>query len=460
MLYKSLQKSVAALAIAVFYLSAAAAPSRAQQGETDNVIKFFQWKVSQDPDDFFTFDRLGVAYIQKARETGDVTYYNLAAKALEKSRDLESTNAQASPAAKHLASVYYAEHRFGETLALAQKAIDLNPRDVTPYALIGDARGEMGEYDQAWAAYRQLENVADTQSVDSGVQYLKESRASAKSFLTGDTPAAIDHMRRAAEISIASRMPKESIAWSQFALGENYFQSGDLANAKTAYNDALKTYPEYHRALSGLAKVASAEGRLSEAIALYEKAISVIPLPAYAAALGDVQAKAGNPAEAKKQYNLVEYIGRLNAFNQTVYNRELSVFYADHDIHLQQSLELARKEFEIRHDVYTWDALAWALYKNSQPEPAAAAIKDALHLETKDALLLFHAGMIYDRLGDKEKADDYLRRALALNPQFHLFYADLARTALQASSNGSLAAAGSNIRNKTSDRIPNAQPQN
>ena len=31
------------------------------------------------------YDRLGVAYIQKARETGDVTYYNLAAKALETS---------------------------------------------------------------------------------------------------------------------------------------------------------------------------------------------------------------------------------------------------------------------------------------------------------------------------------------------------------------------------------------
>ena len=91
------------------------------------MIRFFQWKVSQDPDDFFNYDRLGVAYIQKARETGDVTYYNLAAKALEKSLALESTHPAAAPATKHLATVYYAEHRFGETLALAQKAIELNP---------------------------------------------------------------------------------------------------------------------------------------------------------------------------------------------------------------------------------------------------------------------------------------------------------------------------------------------
>jgi len=237
-------------------------------------------------------------------------------------------------------------------------------------------------------------------------------------------------------------MAKESIAWSQFTLGDYYFQAGDFANAKAAYNDAVKTYPDYHRALAALAKVSTAEGHLTEAIALYEKAICVIPLPAYAAALGDVQAKAGNLAAAQKQYDLVEFIAKLNAFNQTVYNRELAVFYADHDIHLRQSLDLARKEFDIRHDVYTWDALAWALYKNSQPDQAAAAIKEALRLETKDALLLFHAGMIYQRLGENEQSRDYLGRAIALNPQFHVFYADVARATLRAQSNASVATAG------------------
>ena len=431
---------MSAAAILLVFLAPAA--TRAQQHETDNVIRFFQWKVAQDPDDFFNYDRLGVAYIQKARETGDVAYYNLAAKALEKSLNLESTHPEASPATKHLATVYYAEHRFTESLALAQKAIDLNPRDITPYALVGDARSEMGEYEKAWAAYQHLRSSEDAQTATSGVQYLEQSRDSVESFLTGDTKAAIEHMRRAAEISVESRMPKESTAWSQFTLGENYFQAGDLANAKAAYSDALKTYPDYHRALAGLARVYSAEGELAESIELYKKAISVIPLPAYAAALGDVYTKAGNTIEAKKQFDLVEYIGRLNSFNQTVYNRELALFYADHDIHLQEALELAHREFDVRHDIYTWDALAWALCKNSQAEQAAVAIKEALRLETKDALLLFHAGMIYQRLGDSEKARDYLRRAIALNPQFHLFYADLARSTLQELSNGSLAVAG------------------
>src|SRR5271163_32291 len=88
MLKRVSQEIVAAVAAGIFLLSIAVHPVLAQQHEADNQIHFFQWKVSQDPDDFFNYDRLGVAYIQKAREKGDVTYYNLAAKALEKSLDL------------------------------------------------------------------------------------------------------------------------------------------------------------------------------------------------------------------------------------------------------------------------------------------------------------------------------------------------------------------------------------
>jgi tetratricopeptide (TPR) repeat protein len=424
------KKTTRYAAVAVLLLSPLAARTQTGPHETDNEIRFFQWKISQDPVDFFYYDRLGVAYIQKARETGDLTYYDLASKALQKSLDLESDQADAAPAKKHLATVFYANHRFGESLKLAQQAIELSPGDLTPYALIGDARSEMGEYGQAWTDWQHLQDPAVRQSAESGVRYLVETRESVKSLLTGDTKAAINHMRRAVEISVSFRMARETIAWSDFTLGDDYFLTGELAGAKAAYNDALKAYPDYHRALAGSAKVSAAEGNLNEAISLYRRAIGIIPLPVYAAALGDVYARAGKPAEAKKQYNLVEYIGRLNNFNRVVYNRELSLFYADHDIHPEEALDLARKEFEVRHDIYTWDALAWALYRNNQREEAAAAIKEALHLGTKDPLLFFHAGMIYERLGDYEKAVDYLDRALALNPQFHVSFADVARATL------------------------------
>ena len=134
--------------------------------------------------------------------------------------------------------------------------------------------------------------------------------------------------------------------------------------------------------------------------------------------------------EAKQQYELVEYIGHLSKLNQVLSNRELALFYADQGIKLPQALELAQKEFEVRHDIYTWDTLAWVLYRNGRFQQAAEAIEKALALHTNDSLLLFHAGMIYHSLARDSDAEDYLSRALKTNPHFHVFHAEAAARTL------------------------------
>jgi tetratricopeptide (TPR) repeat protein len=97
---------------------------------------------------------------------------------------------------------------------------------------------------------------------------------------------------------------------------------------------------------------------------------------------------------------------------------------------LPQALDLARQELNIRQDIYAYDLLAWALYKNGHHEEALAAITKALQQGTQEAKLFFHAGMIYYSLGNITQAKTYLERALALNPHFHLFHADVAKRTL------------------------------
>ena len=55
---------------------------------------------------------------------------------------------------------------------------------------------------------------------------------------------------------------------------------------------------------------------------------------------------------------------------------------------------------------------------------------EALQLGTRDARLLFHAGMIYKAAGDPDRARDYLGQALALNPRFHPLQAETAARTL------------------------------
>ena len=179
-----------------------------------------------------------------------------------------------------------------------------------------------------------------------------------------------------------------------------------------------------------MGQIRAAQGNYAEAIRLYKDAIAIIPLPLYLSALGDVYAVSGGTGDAEKQYKTVEFIGRLNEINQQVYNRELAVFYADHDRKLPEALTLAQKEFELRHDVYTSDALAWALLKNGQSARAKDEMERALRMGTKDALMEYHAGLIYAALGDTAKSEIHLQRSLGINPHFHVRFAADARKRL------------------------------
>ncbi len=407
-------------------LGFAASGGWGQQTPTDRLIHSLQSRVAVLPGDYRRLDRLGSAYIQKSRETGDASYYELAKQALNKSLEIHANDLEATSATTHMAMIYMGEHRFRDALVWAENALALGSGDPSPWAIVGDALADMGEYDKAAAAYTKLRGAADAQDEQPGLSYQRDSRMSYLRFISGDSQAAIQLMQNAIRAAIALHLPGENIAWSLFELGDYFFQGGNLPSAENAYESALAQYPGYYRALAGLARVRVAQRRYPEAIELYQGALAVVPFPEYAAELGDVYTKVMRPEDARKQYELVEFIGYLSAINKVLYNRELALFYADHDRKLNESLELARKELEVRQDIYTWDTLAWALYKNGKFQEAAETMSKALRMDTQSAMLLFHAAMIYDGLGQQEKSRDYLRRALAINPHFHIFYADLA----------------------------------
>ena len=149
------------------------------------------------------------------------------------------------------------------------------------------------------------------------------------------------------------------------------------------------------------------------------------------AALGDLYRLAGRDKDAAAQYSLVEKIGRLNELNGALYNRQLALFCADHDLKPEGAYANASREYAVRRDIYGADALAWTALKAGKIAEAQAAIKDALRLRTKDARLFYHAGMIACAAGDMKNARNYLHQALVLSPQFDPLQASIARKALE-----------------------------
>jgi tetratricopeptide (TPR) repeat protein len=407
-----------------------------QTSGTEQAIKNAQIAVTHGTNDAKGYTSLGAAYVQHARETGDVSDYQLAEESLSKSLDITSTDFSADDAFRTMAEVCMGEHRFTDAVTYAQKALSLGTGDVSPFAIVGDAYADMGEYDHARAAYDRL--TPRDMVLEPRAAYARDSRLSYLKFVEGDGNGAINLMKTAVREGIEAQLPSENLAWLYFELGEYFSQAGDAASAESSYVAALNSHPGDYRALAALAKLRANNGRHEDAIALYQKAIAVVPMPTFIAELGDLYAKSGNQVEAKKQYAQVEYIGLLGHINQVLHNRDLAVFYADHDIKLPEALALAQKEFEVRHDIYTWDALAWALYKNGKLTEAASASEKALRLGTQDSLLLFHAGMIAEAMAQHDQARLDFKRALKTNPHFHLTYADVAQqrlTVLGAQSN-------------------------
>ena len=396
--------------------------------DAGRLIHNAQGSVTRNQKDAQAYAALGAAYFQQARETGDVSDYELAEKSLNLSLDLVSTDFSADDALGTLAEVCMGEHRFKDALTYSQRALSLGSGDVSPFATVGDAHADMGEYDKAAASYARLTPRDMTLSLRAA--YARDSRISYLEFIGGDTAKAIGLMKIAVAEGVEAQLPRENLAWLYYELGEYFTQAGDALSANASYLAALQTHPGDYRALAGLGKLRANNGRYAEAIVLYQKAIAVVPMPIFIAELGDLYAKTGNQAEAKKQYQLVEYIGRLGKINQVLHNRDLALFYADHDIKLPEALELAQKEFEVRHDIYTWDALAWALYKNGRFADAGKASEKALQHGTHDSLLLYHAGLIAEKLGDSNQARSDLKQALEINPHFHLIYAGAAQQTL------------------------------
>jgi Flp pilus assembly protein TadD len=78
------------------------------------------------------------------------------------------------------------------------------------------------------------------------------------------------------------------------------------------------------------------------------------------------------------------------------------------------------------------DALAWALHVNGRDAEALGYTRQATALGEKNAVFLFHRGMIERSLGQRDEARRDLSDALRINPHFSVPQAPVARAALAA----------------------------
>jgi tetratricopeptide (TPR) repeat protein len=360
---------------------------------------------------------LGLVYQQRARETGDPSYYSRSEAALRRSLAVSPQN---DLALTGLAALAASRHRFDDARALAAKAAGLNSRSAEAYGVLGDSLVELGRYQQAFARFDRMASLKPALASYSRVSYARE--------LLGRPRAAIAAMKLAVEAGAGTGEPA---AWALVQLGNLYFDTGRLAPAERSYREALVRVPGYVHAEAALGRVAAVRGRYDAAARLYGRAVAKLPLPQYEAAFGDVLTLAAKAAEAARAYAVVDATEKLLRANGVRTELETALFDLDHGRETAEALARARDAYRERKSIEGDDVLAWALYENGRCGEALVHSRRALRLGTHDALKIFHRGMIELCLGRRAEGRASLRLALRINPYFSLLYAPVAREALQ-----------------------------
>lgn len=384
---------------------------------SDRHIARWSTRVQLVPRDAEAWEQLGNALMQKARDTADASYYSRAEETFRQALALRPASTDALTGMAWVAS---SRHAFEESIAWARQALARNPQHAPAYGLLGDAAVEMGDYEEAFAHYQQM--------LDLRPDLASYSRSAHLLFITGNVRQAILLMQKA----IAAGAPyAENTAWCKAQLALMLWHTGALLPAQQLLEGALADTPENYHLLAAMGKVKAAQQRYDEAIAYYQRASAIVPQSDVVIALGDLYTQIGQHEAAAKQYAVLDVIRQLNQAHGVRTDLLMARFYADHDRHLPEALAEAEAIYQTRKNVFVADTLAWCYYKNGRYEEAKKIIKKALQQQTPDAMLLFHAGMIYARLGQRAMAQTYLSQALSLNGAFHPQYARVAAETLR-----------------------------
>ena len=370
-------------------------------GDTPAYVERLRARAERDPSDGEALVLLGLAYQQRARESGDPTFYPRAEDALRRALGVSGGDALAYTG---LAALAASRHRFDEAGSLARRALRESPRNAAAYGILGDALVETGRYRKAFAAFERMVSLKPNAAAYARISYARE--------LLGRTRAAIAAMRLAVR---AAEPAPEPTAWALTQLANLYRESGRLGAAERTYDEALARTPGYAPALGALATVRQWQGRLGAAARLYRTALEEQPLSEYAVGLGDALAGLGRPAAAEAAYARGATLEDAFAANGGRNALETALFDLDHDRHLADALARAREGRRLRPSVEGEHVLAWALFKNGSCREARAHSVRALRLGTKDWGAMIHRSLMESCLGDEAAARAWRERALAVN---------------------------------------------
>jgi tetratricopeptide (TPR) repeat protein len=363
-------------------------------GRLDGDIRRVQEGLRGGKEPEVLLERLGWLFVKKARESFDPGYYKLAEQC---ALAIEAQHPRSHDALLLQGHVLHNLHHFAEAERLArQLAAERGlPFD---FGLLSDALMEQGKLNQAVEACQKM--------MDLRPDLHSYSRGAHLRWLKGDIRGAESLMRMAA--SAATPQDAESAAWVNTRLAGYEFQLGALADAERDCSLAMDFQNDYPPVLLLRGRMALAQGQTAVATDLLRRAAALNPLPEYQWTLAEALREQGLDAEVESVERLLHQKGAIA--DPRTYSAYLATRGESNDL----ALRLAQAEIITRGDVFTHDALGWALAAAGNLEAARREIELAMADGTQDARLFLHAAVIMDKIGNQPEARGYAQKAAAM----------------------------------------------
>jgi tetratricopeptide (TPR) repeat protein len=366
------------------------------QGEAllDLEIQRYQRLLANKPNDMQQLQNLGWAFVNKAQKSFDPGFYKLAE---QTALCMQLQQPQAFAALLLHGHILHNLHRFQEAENIANRLV-VDRGYWYDYGLLGDVLMERGNLTAATSAYQQMMNQNPGPHA--------YNRAAHMRWLRGDIEGAKEMLQMS--IHAHAGQNTSSLSWALTRLAEYEFQSGDINNSLN-YLALLHKNSVYAPALLLQGCIKMAQGLYKQAVEVLSHAVQLNPLPEYRWAL--LEALSGTDATQQIRDELEHQLARNG---ETEDRRTYALYLASTGKDAILALALAEQELQLRQDVFTLDAVAWALRANRQLPTAQKYSNQALTEGTRSARLFYHAGVIASENGQLQDAKLLLLQAKQL----------------------------------------------
>jgi tetratricopeptide (TPR) repeat protein len=349
--------------------------------KTKEKVEELKQKLSKDPNDIKTRLQVATIYLSEARITGEHPYYYPAIlKILDGILYLNPNNFEAIT---YKASVKMSQHQFAEARDLAEKARKLNADNAYIYGVLVDANVELGFYKEAIEMSEKMQALKPSLEAYSRASYLRE--------IYGDYKGSIIAMQMAVEAGLPGSEP---YCWSKNTLGHLYESTGQLKLAERQYAEILAIRPSYAFAYRGQARILKANKKYDEALAVLEKAVTIMPEFSFHEEMAEIYALQGQQEKAQKKYAEVVTMLDEDAKSGHAVDLELCKLYTKAG-QLQQALNFGLKEYRKRpNNIDVNHAMAVIAYEMNDLKKAKAYLTVALSTGSKNPELLADASKI------------------------------------------------------------------